>query len=97
MPTYVTLYKWTEQGIKNVKESPERIEKNIKAAEQMGGKLIGVYITMGDYDLVAISEWPNDEAASAMVLTQGAQGYARTKSMKAYTVDEFKEVVKKMP
>lgn len=97
MPTYVTLYKWTDQGIKNVKDSPARIEANTKAAEQMGGKVLGVYITMGDYDLVAISEWPNDEAASAVVLSQATQGNVKTKSMKAFTVDEFKEIVKKIP
>lgn len=97
MPTYVTLYKWTEQGIKNVKDAPARIEANIKAAEQMGGKISGVYITMGDYDLVAISEWPSDEVASAVILMQAVQGNVKTKSMKAFTVDEFKGILKKMP
>jgi uncharacterized protein with GYD domain len=52
---------------------------------------------MGDCDLVAIGEWPNDEAASAVVLSQAAQGNVTTKSMKAFTVDEFKEIVKKIP
>ncbi len=97
MPTYITLYQWTDQGIKNVKESPARIDASLKMAEKAGGKVVGVYITMGDYDLVAVSEWPSDEAASAFVLWQAAQGNAKTKTMKAYTVDEFKQVVKKIP
>jgi uncharacterized protein with GYD domain len=97
MVTYVTLYRWTQQGIKNVKGSPERIEASIKAAEAMGGKVVAVYITMGDYDLVAISEWPSEEAASAAVLAQASQGYARTKTLRAFTTSEFAEIVKKVP
>ncbi len=97
MPTYITLYKWTEQGIKNIKESPARIETSIKAAEAMGGKLLGVYVTMGEYDLVALSEWPNDEAAAGMVLAQAVLGNVRTTTMRAFTKAEFASIVKKMP
>ena len=97
MPTYITLYKWTDQGIKNIKEAPARIDANIKAAQAKGGKVIGVYMTMGEYDLAAISEWPNDEAASAMVLAQASQGNVKTTSMKAFSVAEFAEIVKKLP
>ena len=96
MPTYVSLYKWTEQGIKTVKDAPARIKDSIKASEKMGGKVLGVYITMGEYDLVAISEWPNDEAAAAMILAQGALGNVRTTSLKAFTPDEFAKIVAKL-
>ena len=97
MPTYITLYRWTEQGIKKVKEAPARIKENIKAAEKAGGRVLGVYATMGEYDLVAVSEWPNDEAATAMVLAQGSLGYSRTTSLKAFTIEEFADIVKKIP
>jgi len=97
MPTYVTLYNWTEHGIKNVKGSPDRIAANVKAAEAAGGKVLGIYITMGDYDLVAISECPNDEAAAAFALAQASQGFVKTKTLKAFTPAEFAAIVKKMP
>ncbi len=97
MPTYITLYKWTDQGVKNVKSAPARIDASIKAAHAMGGKVLGVYVTMGEYDLAAISEWPNDEAAAAMILAQASQGNVKTTSMKAFTTAEFAEIIKKVP
>ena len=54
MPTYITLYKLTDQGVKNIKDAPGRIEDAVKGYESMGGKLIGFYSVMGEYDYVAI-------------------------------------------
>ncbi len=53
MPTYIVLYKLTDQGIRNIKEAPQRIEEGIKAIEAMGGKTINFYSVMGEYDYVA--------------------------------------------
>ena len=97
MPIYITLYNWTEQGIKNVKEAPARIQANIKAAEAAGGKVLGVFLTMGQYDIVAISEAPNDEIISAALLTQGMQGNVRSITLKAFTVDQFAGIMEKLP
>jgi uncharacterized protein with GYD domain len=97
MPIYITLYNWTEQGIKNVKQSPARIQSNIKAAEAAGGKVLGVYVTMGQYDLVVISEAPNDESISASLLAQGMSGNVRSTTLKAFTVEQFAEILKKLP
>jgi uncharacterized protein with GYD domain len=97
MPMYVVLYKWTELGIKNVKDSPARLAASIKMAEKAGGKVIGAWYTMGEYDLVAVSEWPDDKTASAFVLAQAAQGSVRTTALKAHTPAEFAEIVKLMP
>jgi uncharacterized protein with GYD domain len=97
MPIYITLYKWTEQGIKNVKQAPARIEASIKSAEAAGGKVLGVYLTMGDYDLVAISESPNDETAAASLLGQCMQGNVRSTTLRAFTKEQFAEIVKKLP
>ena len=97
MPTYITLYNWTEKGIKDVKDAPARIQASIKSAEAAGGKVLGVYLTMGNYDLVAISEAPNDEAISAALLAQGMQGNARSTTLKAFTVEQFAEILKKLP
>jgi uncharacterized protein with GYD domain len=97
MPTYITLYKWTEQGIRNLKEAPARIQANIKSAEEAGGKVLGVYLTMGEYDLVAISEAPNDETIAAALLAQGMQGNVRSTTLKAFTAEQFAAIVKKLP
>jgi uncharacterized protein with GYD domain len=97
MPIYVALYKWTEQGVRNIKEVPARIQSSIQAAEGFGGKILGVYLTMGDYDLVSIGEWPNDEAASTTALAIASRGTVRTTTMRAFTPEEFAEIVKKLP
>jgi len=97
MPTYVVLYKLTDQGIRNIKDAPQRMEKAIKALEAMGGKVIGIYSVMGEYDYVGIGEMPNDEAALSLALAMGSEGNVRTTTMKAFTKEEFAEIVKKLP
>lgn len=97
MPTYVVLYKLTEQGVKNIKNAPERIEAGIKASEAMGGKVLGFYATLGEYDYVSISEAPSDEAAMTFMLGLGALGNVRTTTLKAFTKEELAEMVKKLP
>ena len=97
MPTYVTLYKFTDQGIKGIKEIPNRIEEAVKNYEKMGGKVIGVYPVLGEYDIVAIGEAPSDETAMTFALALGSQGNVRTTTLKAFTTEEFKEIVKKLP
>ncbi len=97
MPTYITLFNLTEQGIKNIKDAPKRIEEGIKASEAIGGKLIGFYSVMGEYDNVSIGEAPSDEAHKKFLLGIGAQGNARTTTLKAFTREEFAEMVKKLP
>jgi uncharacterized protein with GYD domain len=69
MPTYIVLYKLTDQGIRNINDAPQRIEEGIKAIEAVGGKAISFYSVMGEYDYVGIGEVPNDETAVALGLT----------------------------
>ena len=97
MPTYVGLYKLTNQGIKNAKDAPGRVEDAIKGAEAMGGKVIGVYAVMGEYDYVTIGEFPSDEVAMAFSLALGSRGNVRTTTLKAFTKEEFAQIVKKVP
>ena len=97
MPTYITLYRYTPQGIKNIKGSPGRIEEAKEAVAKAGGKLKSVYVTMGQYDLVAISEWPSEEDAAAFLLAQGSQGNVSSETMRAFTEAEFQKVVAKIP
>lgn len=97
MPIYITLFNLTEKGIKHIKDAPERIEKGIKAAESIGGKVIGFYATMGEYDYISIGEAPNDEAYMTFLLGLGAQGYVRTKTLKAFTNEELGGMISKLP
>ena len=97
MPLYITLYKLTDQGIKNIKDAPERYKQGTKAIEQMGGKVIGFYLTMGEYDYVGIGEAPSDEVAATFALALGALGNVRTTTLRAFTAEEFAEIVKKLP
>ena len=97
MPTYITLMNMTEQGIKDVKNAPERTARSIKQLEEMGGKLIAFYMCMGEYDYVGIGEAPSDEVAMTFMLAQGSAGNVRTTTLKAFTKEEFAEIVKKLP
>ena len=97
MPGYVMLMKWTGQGISNLKGAPERINQAKAASEKLGGKVVGVWVTMGEYDLVAIGDFPNDQAAAIFALSVGALGNTTTQTMRALSEEEFAEVVAKLP
>lgn len=96
MPTYISLINWTSQGIKNIKEAPQRLDAFKKEAESAGGKVSGYYLTMGKYDGVLIVECPSDEAAAALLLMGGSQGNVRTRTMRAFTEDQFRNIITEM-
>jgi len=96
MPRWISLVKLTEQGIRNIKQAPERLEESIKGIEALGGKLIDFYMVMGEYDYVVIVEGPSDEAAMIFLMELGAAGNLRTTTLKAFTQDEFQEMVGKL-
>jgi uncharacterized protein with GYD domain len=97
MAIWVSLVNLTDQGIKNIKQGPERLEEAANRIEEVGGKLLGFYLTMGDYDYVTIVEGPSDEVAMTFLMGLGAAGNIRTKTLKAFTLDEFKAMVKGLP
>jgi len=97
MPTYIILANLTDQAMKAIKITPKRIDKAIKNFEEMGGKLIGLYTTMGEYDYVAIGEAPSDEVAMTFLLRLGSAGDIRTKTLRAFTKGELAEMLKKLP
>jgi len=97
MPTYISLLKLTEQGIKNIKDAPARVEQAIKAMEAGAGKFIGFYAVMGEYDYVVIAEAPSDEAMMTYLLALGSLGNVKTSTMKAFNKEQFADLVKKLP
>ena len=97
MPTYVTLMKFTEQGSKDLKGAPRRIESAIKAWELMGGKLLAAYFLMGEYDYVAITESPSDETAVTASLAVCAREHVKTTTLRAFPIGEFARLVDSLP
>ena len=81
MPHFVMLLRYTQQGIAKIKESPARLDAAKKAAEKAGGKVHAWYLTMGQYDAVLISEFPNDEAGANFALSVGALGNVTTETL----------------
>lgn len=97
MPSYLSLVSWTEQGIRDIKESPQRLDAAKEAIRAAGGRLIYFYLTMGEYDLVTLSEFPNDETAARFLLMLGRQGNTRTTTLKAFTEAEYRAIIASLP
>jgi uncharacterized protein with GYD domain len=92
---YIMLIRWTDQGIRNAKDTTRRTEAAKREAERIGGKLT-VYWTFGEYDIVCILEAPNDEAAMEFGLKVGSLGNVRTTTLRAFTEEEIARVVNKL-
>ena len=97
MPLYVGLARWTDQGIKNVKDAASRWEQGRAAIEQAGGRIVGIWWTQGAYDAVAVIEWPDDESASVAALSYAMAGNVRTETMRAYTTEEMQRILQRLP
>ncbi len=97
MPTYISLANYTEQGIKSIKESPKRVDGVRVLAEKLGGRMGALYLTMGAYDLIAISEFPDGEAAAKFALTLGSMGNVRTTTLQAFGEEQFRDIVSHLP
>jgi len=95
MPTYVSLINWTEKGVAAFKDTVDRSEAGKELAAKFGGALKEIYWTIGPYDIVAVSEAPDDESASAFALTLAAGGNIRSVTMRAFTADEMRGVIAK--
>jgi len=93
MPHFVTLIRYTQQGITKIKESPARLDAARKSAEKAGGKIHAWYLTMGRYDAVLVSEFPNDETAAKFTLSVGASGNVTTETLKAFADAEYRKIV----
>jgi uncharacterized protein with GYD domain len=97
MAIYISLMKFTDQGIKDIKNAPDRLEMAFKGLEAVGGKILDFYATMGEYDYVAIAEGPSDEVAMVYLMGLGAAGNVRTTTLKAFKREDFVKLVKMLP
>jgi uncharacterized protein with GYD domain len=97
MPTYVTLMRYTDQGIRSIKESPARLEAAKKTARDAGAEIKSFYLALGKYDAVVIIEGPDDETAARLTLSFGSQGNVRTETLRVFNEAEFRKVVSSIP
>ena len=93
----VTLYRWTDQGLRNVKDTVKRTQTAIPALEKAGWK-VSFYWTQGQYDMIAIVEGSGDEdAGNAILLSILQAGNVRTETMRAFNAEEMERILKKVP
>lgn len=93
MPTYMTLINWTDQGIRNVKDSPKRLDAAKKSLKDLGGEVKAFYMLQGSYDAVLFIEAPNDEALGKFLLKTGSAGNVRTTTCRAYAEAEYRKII----
>ena len=93
MPSYIILANWTDQGAQRVRDSPRRLDAAKRALADMGGEFRSFYMTMGEYDLVAVYEAPDDAVAARFTLLLGALGTVRTKTLKAFPEAAYRQII----
>ena len=96
MPTYIVLASFTEQGIANVKDTPKRADAAKAAAKKAGATLKEIYWTLGQHDIVAIFEAPDDETMTAIGLIIGKAGNVRTQTLRAFSAADMKTILGKV-
>ena len=95
MPTYVSLVNWTDQGIKTYRDTLRRAEDYRGLVEKSGGQVRQLVWTLGEYDIVVVADFPDDETATAVVLQTAAGGHVRTKTMKAFDADQMSAIIQR--
>ena len=96
MATFISLVNFTDQGIRNIKESPDRYAAFKTMAEKVGVNVKGVYYTVGQYDLILVAEG-TEEAVTAALLKVGALGNVRSQTLRAFSSDEMRKIISSMP
>jgi uncharacterized protein with GYD domain len=97
MVRYVILLNFTDQGIRNVKQSVERAKAFKSTADKLGAKVHDIFWTQGPYDVVSVVEVPDEQTGMALMLTLGSLGNVRSQTLRAYSSDEMKGIISKMP
>ncbi len=97
MATFVSLIRFTDQGVRNIKETTKRAKEFVAAAEKVGVKVRELFWTQGSCDLISITESADEAAATALLLGIGAQGYIRSETLRAFTSAEMDKILAKLP
>ena len=97
MATYISLIKYTQKGIENIKDSPKRLDAAKEAFQAFGGELKAFYLVMGRYDIVIISEAPNDEAVAKAALAITSRGAVQTETIRAFNEGEYRNIIGALP
>jgi uncharacterized protein with GYD domain len=97
MAKYITLMKYTQKGVENIKESPKRYEAFRKLSESMGAKVEGIFLTMGRYDLVVILDAPDSETVAKILLATASRGSVSTETLQAFSEEEYQKIMAALP
>jgi uncharacterized protein with GYD domain len=97
MPAFVSLFNFTEQGIRNVKQTADRAKAVRAAIEAAGGSFVGIWWTLGQYDGILISTAPDDETVMRVLMAIGMQGNVRTTTMRAFGEEEIGKIIQGLP
>ena len=97
MSTYIMLFNYTDQGIRNIKDSPQRADAARELARTCGAEMKDFYLTMGGYDLVVTVEASNDDAVAKFALAVGSSGNVRSTTLKAFTEEEYRGIIEALP
>jgi uncharacterized protein with GYD domain len=93
MPTYIALVTYTDHGMRHIRESPKRLDQAKALLKSMGGEFKAFYMTMGNYDLIAIYEAPDDAISARFILMLGIAGNVRSTTFKAFPEQAYREIV----
>jgi uncharacterized protein with GYD domain len=93
MPTFIAFGNWTDQGARAIGQSPQRLDSAKRQLEEMGGRFVAFWMTMGEHDVVLVYDTPDDAVAARFALLLNGLGAVRTKTMKAFPEAAYRQIV----
>ena len=96
MPHYISLMRWTSQGMAGLPAWRERVEEGERIIQAAGGALIGVYVTLGRYDVVEIFEAPDDDTAAEILMKLQRHGAEHTETLRGFTREEAEAIIRRI-
>jgi uncharacterized protein with GYD domain len=97
MATFITLLRWTQKGIENVRESPNRLDAAKSVFRELGGEIKSFHLVLGGYDAVIVSEAPSDDVVAKALLSICSKGTAQTETLRAFPEDEYRKIISTLP
>jgi uncharacterized protein with GYD domain len=96
MPHYISLMRWTSQGMAGLPAWRERVEEGERIIQDAGGSLIGVYVTLGRYDVVEIFECADDDTAAEILMKLQRHGAEHTETLRGFTREEAEAIIRRL-